>query len=213
MGSGIVPRGPRDPGGTTPPEPDARRDEMLRLIRAGIEEIEARGDVDPRVSDIVRRAGLSNKAFYRHFRSKDDLLLAVLEEGMQLRMQEFERRLAEAGSALEQVRAWVWIILEQAQNPALSAATRPILAYQARLAESLGPQLWHHRDRLRQTIQAILEAGKRSGELADCDPAGDADAIQYLAMGWMHGQVLARVIPTREDCERIVEFAVRGLRR
>jgi hypothetical protein len=32
-------------------------------------------------------------------------------------------------------------------------------------------------------------------------------------MGWMHGQVLARVIPTREDCERIVEFAIRGLRR
>jgi AcrR family transcriptional regulator len=209
MGSGIGPRDPGDPPATAA----ARREEVLRLIRAGIEEIEQRGDVDPRVSDIVRRAGLSNKAFYRHFRSKDELLLAVLEEGMQLRMQEFERRLAAAGSALDRVRAWVWVILEQAQDPTLSAATRPILAHQARLAESLGPQLWQHRDRLRESIQEILEEGKRSGELSDCDPEGDADAIQYLAMGWMHGQVLARVIPTREACERIVEFAIRGLRR
>jgi AcrR family transcriptional regulator len=32
----------------------------------------------PRVADIVAAAGLSNDAFYRHFPSKDDLIVAAL---------------------------------------------------------------------------------------------------------------------------------------
>ena len=36
------------------------------------------GNIDPQVRAIVQEAGLSNQAFYRHFASKDALLLAVL---------------------------------------------------------------------------------------------------------------------------------------
>ena len=34
-----------------------------------------------RVADILAEAGLSNDAFYRHFRSKDALVAALTEEG------------------------------------------------------------------------------------------------------------------------------------
>ena len=32
-----------------------------------------------------------------------------------------------------------------------------------------------------------------------------------FAMGWMHGRVIGRVTPPREEAERVVAFALRGL--
>jgi AcrR family transcriptional regulator len=39
------------------------------------------GSFEPSVRDILQEAGISTKAFYRHFRSKDELLLVALEAG------------------------------------------------------------------------------------------------------------------------------------
>ena len=57
------------------------------------------GSVDPRVADIVQDAGLTNQAFYRHFRGKDELLLAVLEDGQRRLVSTLERRMARAAPA------------------------------------------------------------------------------------------------------------------
>src|SRR5580704_10590609 len=59
----------------------AYADEVDRLIRAGVAVMERAETANPRVSEIVEVAGLSNQAFYRHFRSKDELLLAILDGG------------------------------------------------------------------------------------------------------------------------------------
>src|SRR5271154_5634951 len=56
--------------------------EVRRLLDAALEVIRRCGTSSrPRVADIVAEAGLSNDAFYRHFRSKDDLVTAILEDG------------------------------------------------------------------------------------------------------------------------------------
>jgi AcrR family transcriptional regulator len=210
-------------GGAAPPlvEPSVGRppsarpatgaDEVKRLLLAGLQEIREKGSVEPRVADIVRRAGLSNKAFYRHFRSKDELLLAILEEGMRERVRTFGARLSEASSAADRVRVWIQLVLEQALNPDFAEVTRPLLVYQARLAEELGDQLWGHRDHLRAPLERALEEGRRSGEFRDLDPRRDAEVLFYLAMGWMHGMVLARVVPSQEEADNLVEFALRAI--
>jgi AcrR family transcriptional regulator len=188
-------------------------DEVARLLHAGLQEIAERGDVEPRVVDIVKRAGLSNKAFYRHFRSKDELLLAILEEGMRARVSEFDARLARGRSATERVRIWVECVLEQAVNEQLAALTRPLLVYQARLADSLGEQLWGHADHLRAPLESALRDGLESGELAVLDPRAEAEVIYYLAMGWMHGRVMQRKRATWDEARRVADFALAGLTR
>ena len=102
-------------------QPEVYQDERQRLLAAGMRVIVECGSVEPRVADIVRSAGLSNKAFYRHFRSKDELLLAILEEGMRARVREFDERLERGRSATERVRIWVECVLEQAVNQQLAA--------------------------------------------------------------------------------------------
>src|SRR5947208_11392984 len=61
---------------------DAYLDEGTRQVTAGFEVMRRAGSIDPRVSEIVKEAGLSNQAFYRHFRSKDELLLALRDDGL-----------------------------------------------------------------------------------------------------------------------------------
>jgi AcrR family transcriptional regulator len=210
-GSAVPPAVAPSVARSSSPRFSADANEVQRLLVAGLQEIREKGNVEPRVADIVRRAGLSNKAFYRHFRSKDDLLLAILEEGMRERVRSFEARLQESSSAADRVRVWIRLVLEQALNPDFAEVTRPLLVYQARLAEELGDQLWGHRDHLRAPLERALEEGRRSGEFRDLDPRRDAEVLYYLAMGWMHGMVVARVVPSQEEAENLVEFALRAI--
>ena len=186
-------------------------DEVERLLRAGFDEIRQQGSVEPRVADIVRRAGLSNKAFYRHFRSKDELILAILEQGMRRRVRIFEGRLAELPSAAERVRAWIRTVQEQAVNREYADVTRPFCVYQARLTEDLGEQLWSHTDRLRAPLEEALEEGTRNGEFRQMDVHVEAVNIYWLAMGWMQSMVLRREVPTQAQAEAVVDFALRAV--
>lgn len=187
-------------------------EEAQRLIHAGVAEMAETSSLDPRVSDIVRRAGLSNKAFYRHFKSKDELLLAVLEESMRTLAQEFEERLSPEMPPIERVRAWVWGVLEQALDPGRSAEHRPLLVHQGRLLDSLGAQLWDHVAQRIGLLQSAIAEAREAGDLPESvDPMRDGEAVFHLAMGWMHGRVVGRVTPPREEAERVVAFALRGL--
>ena len=50
-------------------------------MRAAVELIRDTETLDLRVTDVIAAAAVSNRAFYRHFSSKDELLMAVLEDG------------------------------------------------------------------------------------------------------------------------------------
>src|SRR5262245_65922641 len=99
--------------------------EVQRLLAATFVLIERTGELEPRVGDIVREAGLSNQAFYRHFPSKQALLVAVLDEGIRILASYLVHRMQAAASPTERVREWLRGLLEQALSPAGSRATRP----------------------------------------------------------------------------------------
>ena len=59
-------------------------EEVERILAAAVRVMERVAPDPPRVSDIVAEAGSSNKAFYRYFAGKDDLILAVMEPALAL---------------------------------------------------------------------------------------------------------------------------------
>lgn len=187
-------------------------DEAQRLIQAGIDEIREKGGVDPRVSDIVRRAGLSNKAFYRHFKSKEELLLAVLEEGLQRSRDDFDTHIAAATSPIDRVRTWIMRVAELAVDPESASSTRPLLVYQATLAENLGPQVRSNVDRVMEPLKQALIEAKASGALPNIEPGRATDHVYFATWGWVHGRILAYVQPSREEAESLADFILNGLR-
>ena len=110
--------------------------EVNRLIAACLIVSERTGNFDPRVGDILAEAGLSNQAFYRHFQSKEELLLAVLDQGGRQLDDLFAQAHGGADDVpVDKVRAWIRGFAAQAIRPKAAAATRPFMFPSARLYE------------------------------------------------------------------------------
>jgi AcrR family transcriptional regulator len=179
-------------------------DEVRRLVDATYAVMRRTDSLDPRVQDIVREAGLSNQTFYRHFRGKDELLLAVLDDGQVRLVATLERRMARAEPGAGQVRAWIEGVYEQARNPEAAANTRPFLVNGARLAERYPEATATQRERV---VAPLRDAVSTLGG----DPVRDADAIYHVTMGRTQDAITRRVIPARDEVDHTVAFALRAI--
>jgi AcrR family transcriptional regulator len=95
----------------------AYADEVRRLLDAGLAVMQRCGTTSrPRVADIVAEAGLSNDAFYRHFRSKDALVAALVDDGA-LRLRSYlDHAMAKEATPDAKVRRWVEGVMSQAEG-------------------------------------------------------------------------------------------------
>jgi len=187
--------------------------EVRRLVQASFDLVRRDGSLEPRVSEIVAEAGLSNQAFYKHFRSKDELLLAVLDDGIRLLRSYLEHQMAKARSAEGKIRSWIKGVLEQALNAEAAPATRPFAMSRARLSERFPEEVATSEHQLTNLLRDAIEEAVASGELPDADPARDAALIYNLAMGWLERKLADPAPARRADANHLVEFAMHGLRR
>ena len=190
-------------------------DEVRRLVQAAFELIRQTGTLEPRVVEILQEAGLSNQAFYKHFRSKDELLLAVLDDGIRTLRGYLEHRMLKETSPLRRIRRWIEGVLRQALNPEAAAATRPFVMSRARLMEHFPEEVTQSEVQLTRLLRDSIEAAAEAEELRGCDPERDARLVYQLAMGWLERQLAnpARPANRRADADHLVEFVMRGLAR
>jgi AcrR family transcriptional regulator len=204
-GGGDAPVAERVASRTLAGRTETYADEVRRLVDAGYAVMRSTGTLDPRVTDIVREAGLSNQAFYRHFRSKDELLVAILDDGQRQLLTYLEHRMAGADSGAARVRAWVGGVMEQARNQSAAANTRPFAINNARLAHRFPDEVERSRELLVAPLRdAVADAGG--------DPQHDADVIYHLTIGCMNDALVARRRPTTADVEHLEQFVLGGLR-
>lgn len=184
---------------------EAAAHDVAALIKAGLDLFSRQGGLDPKVSDIVREAGLSNQAFYRHFQSKDELLVAILGEGRRALLAFLERRMAEETEPAARVRAWVAGVLAQARNPKAAAATAPFAANASRLARDFPAEVAASSAALKAPlVEALTDLGSPAAER-------DAEAIYLLAFGAMERALIAGTRPSDDEMEHVVGFALRGV--
>src|SRR6516164_2036643 len=101
--------------------------EVRRLLDAALEVVRRSGTRSrARVADIVATAGLSNDAFYRHFKSKDALVAALLEDGAQRLARYVEHQMDKETEPASKVRRWVEGILSQTE-PEIAETTLAVL--------------------------------------------------------------------------------------
>jgi AcrR family transcriptional regulator len=162
------------------------------------------GGLEPRVADVVREAGLSNQAFYRHFRGKDELLLAILDDGQHRLVGYLEHRLEGVEPGAPQVQAWVEGVMEQARKSAAAENTRPFALGSARLADHFPEEMARSREAVVAPLRAAVAA-------AGGDAARDADAIYHLVMGSMNDALVQRSKPSKAEVEHLVSFALAGI--
>jgi len=186
--------------------------EAEKLVQAALGLIRERGELEPSVAAIVKRARLSNQTFYRHFRSKHELLVAVLDHGIVLLEEYLRARMAAAPNAAERVRAWLRGMLEQALNSRGAEATRPFALARSQLARHYPEEVAASERRLTALVRAALEEAKAARELPSADPEADAEALYHLAMGWLETRLLENDPAERAQARRLEAFAMAGLR-
>lgn len=185
----------------------AYADEVRRLIDAGIAVMQRTGGDSPRVSDIVDQAGLSNQAFYRHFRSKDELLAAILDDGLRTLMAYLEHQMAKDAAPDRRIARWIEGIMAQATDPKAAEATRAVTLNSARLAEEFAAETRRSHELLRGLlVEPLAESG--SG-----DPERDARAIYQLVLATMHDHLWRRQPPRKADVAHLVAFCHNGITR
>jgi AcrR family transcriptional regulator len=177
--------------------------EVRRLLDAALQLMGERGtSATPRVADIVGAAGLSNDAFYRHFKSKDDLVTAILEDGAARLCGYLSHQMAKERTPEGQVRQWVKGVLAQADAHS-AAATRAVLWN----GGSAGGGLAAGRHFAAEPLAALL-AGPFA-ELGSPQPALDATLAAHAALGVLSDYLWGENEPTRADVERVGDFCLR----
>ncbi len=177
--------------------------EARRLIDAAFVVMRQAGSIDPQVRDVVREAGLSNQAFYRHFRSKDALLLAVLADGRRQLVAHLSRRVATASEPAEQLSSWVTGVMAQARNKDAAEATRPFACNSARLASLFPGDMAAGRAELVATLAPTVRALGGSDE--------QAELVHDLALARMNDAIAHRRVPSRAEVQRLVSFCLAGI--
>jgi AcrR family transcriptional regulator len=181
-------------------------DEVRGLIEAAYAVMRDTGDIEPRVGDVVKTAGLSNQAFYRHFRSKDELLLAVLTDGRHRLVATLTARMARVDDGEPRIAAWIEGVMAQARNRDAAATTRPFAVHGARIADRFPAEWQASRDALLAPLRDAVAA-------AGGDPDRDPELLYHLAFGAMEAALVRQEPPTRADVDHLVAFALRGVDR
>jgi AcrR family transcriptional regulator len=186
---------------TEPPEikrSDARHNRDA-ILAAALEALTASPDVS--LNAIAKRAGVANATLYRHFATREELVLATYKHEVQALVDAADQLLREQ-APIDALRSWV-------ERLARYAVTKHGLADALRKATTPGSELssddvYHA---IVSALDRLLQANISAGTLrADVDPD---DVILTLAGLWQ----LDPAGDWKAQAERIYDIVLSGLQR
>ncbi|MCV7438179.1 TetR/AcrR family transcriptional regulator [Mycobacterium seoulense] len=179
-------------------------EEVERILAAAVRVMERVAPEPPRVSDIVAEAGTSNKAFYRYFAGKDDLILAVMERGVGIVVSYLEHQMAKESEPRDQVVRWIEGTLAQVADPNLISMSRAA-------AGQLSPRTsWPAADQeMMRPLRDLLV--KPVAALGSTDVERDVEAVFSCTAASMRRYIGSADRPGPDDIAHLVGFCLRGL--
>jgi AcrR family transcriptional regulator len=163
------------------------------------------------VAAILARAGLSTRAFYRHFASKDELFLAMLRQEADALTGRLDSIADEVpGDPVRQLTAWIEMMFDLAYDAELRTHFTVIDSDEVRAAKGYRETRERlHADRERSLVR-VLERGRDDGTFPLAKPQPDAVAISAIV-----SRELATSAGGEEDLRRargrVLDFALRAL--
>src|SRR3954452_25587654 len=98
--------------------------EVRVFVEAGLEVLRRTGAQRLTVAEVLAEAHRSTRAFYRHFASKDELLLAIYEHDARTSVAGLRGEIATASSARDALLVWIDATLHLAFDPPRARRTR-----------------------------------------------------------------------------------------
>lgn len=165
------------------------RAEKDAIMRAAYELIQRAGSRETSVHDILRETGYSTRAFYRHFRSKDELVVEMYRVDSDRVAEALAAAVASAPTPLDALEAWI------DQNLAVVYDARRLrhaaVLASPEVASAQGYPEVHlaGQEAQRAPLVELLREGKQYGVFPFAEPEADAFAIQAVVGAHMRARV------------------------
>ena len=197
------------PGGRKKLEPDPQV--RVAILAAASKIVREEGVRAFSIAQVLNRAQLSTRAFYRHFASKDELVSAVFLGMASVEMLRLRRRMADAPDPVHAVAAWVDGRLELAFNDEIRSDLRRMsVEAQSQMfasPELIGPA---YGEILRPLIEQ-LGRGRELGLFTEIDPDSEALSVHGVVWACVERQWATGSCDPNELRERVQRFCLRGL--
>jgi AcrR family transcriptional regulator len=179
-------------------------EEVERILAAAVRVMERVAPEPPRVSDIVAEAGSSNKAFYRYFAGKDDLILAVMERGVAIVVSYLEHQMDKESLPQDKIARWIEGTLAQVAEPDLIRKSRAAAGQMSagtnwRTVDQ--EMMWPLRDLLTEPVAA----------LGSNDVERDVEAVFCCTAATLRRYMGSADRPGPDDIAHVVRFCLNGL--
>lgn len=194
-----------------PPDRPGDDDERGRIIEASYACLLEPHEGPVPVAAILARAGVSSRAFYRHFESKDDLFLAMLSR-LNATLTAWLDEIAEGpGTPVEQVHAWIEKMFALASEPMLGSYLAVMGCEEMQAAKGYALARAAARAERERSLADILRRGVQDGSFPLADPDIDAAAISGLVSRELVSPLVADPEQTGQALRRIMSFSMRAL--
>ena len=179
--------------------PEHKAEIHHKIVQDASRRIRAEGTTGAAVSAVMRDAGLTHGGFYKHFGSKDDLLIESLQEAFQ----EIADRLAEVGEQSKPETAWKAIVktylsLEFCDHVEYGCPLPALAPELARADEAMKPQIFEELKKYRTRMLPFMP-GLRTA---------DKERAFFSIFSTMVGAIeIARMLPEPVMREKVLASA------
>jgi TetR/AcrR family fatty acid metabolism transcriptional regulator len=192
-----------------------RSDKRNLITEAAVDVFAEKGFRQARVSDIARKAGVADGTIYLYFKNKEDILLSIFEEKMDILLHGLGATLEGVDDPEERIRRFARFHFEMVRT---NRAAAEVLQVELRLShkflkEYRPEKLWAY---LNVFAQIVREGQDRGVFLADVDPFvamwSFFGGLDELAMQWVLSKKNDR-FSLESAAEQVAGMFIRGLRR
>ncbi|WP_328359842.1 TetR/AcrR family transcriptional regulator [Streptomyces sp. NBC_00445] len=190
-----------------------QRAERARIIEAAHRCLASTGGASVSVSDILAETGLGTRAFYRHFDSKDDLLLAMFRRDHDRVTAELQTAIASAQGPEDALRRYVQSRMRLVSEKRRRQRVLVLTSEEVRRARGYDAELNRAAEGAEAILALIVEQGRDSGDFPlVTDVRADARAIAAVLQRAFDEQILRPSAQSAEEAsEQVIDFALRAL--
>jgi AcrR family transcriptional regulator len=178
--------------------------ERQLIMDAAVEIMAANGYLDAAVGEVLAHAGVSTRAFYRHFATKDELVLALFRRDAEAVSRMLRKGVDAASDPVRALEAWIDGYLDLFYDARRARRTTLFRAPAVRRAEGYDAELVRTQELLAEPLIEVLRRGDTVGVLRSSQPEHDAPTLVAIA-GATTGDV-RRFTARRDARAHIVRF-------
>ena len=180
-------------------QPEHKAETHQKIVKDAARRVRAEGMTGAAVSAVMRDAGLTHGGFYKHFESKDELLLESLSEAFQ----EIADRLAQAAEQSQPETAWKAIVktylsLEYCDHVEYGCPLPALAPELARADKAMKPRIFEELKKYRSRMLPFMP-GQRTA---------DKESAFFAIFSTMVGAIeIARMLPEPAMREKVLASA------